>query len=200
MDGFKSLGARLLNRRDPEIHLPSGDYFPYGGGRCFGSRFGVLIFCRSVGIAASSATGGRRSVGTWGNGPFGSDSAQDILEEFEQLSAAERRAELERIFAVGAEPRPREAEEILPEEVLAGAAVVAANLPAGENLAWNEEAPGIADWLSEPSAEQLSTSAAAALSVVLAPGNWWWQSWVAQGDRDRMQDVVDQINTVLAGF
>ncbi|MGW4520078.1 RHS repeat-associated core domain-containing protein [Amycolatopsis sp. NPDC004378] len=28
MDGFKELGAKLLNRRDPEIHLPTGGYFP----------------------------------------------------------------------------------------------------------------------------------------------------------------------------
>ncbi len=28
MDGFKDLGVTLLNRRDPEIHLPVGGYFP----------------------------------------------------------------------------------------------------------------------------------------------------------------------------
>lgn len=126
-------------------------------------------------------------MGTWGSGPFDTDAAQDLLEQLEEVAASERRAELERLFGQG-EPGP--------DEVLAGAALVAAILPGGVDLPW---APEVAGLLPEQSAEQLRGLALDALDVALAPGNWWWKSWVDRDDQARMRSTVDRVRVILIG-
>ncbi|MEQ0560484.1 DUF4259 domain-containing protein [Amycolatopsis sp. NEAU-NG30] len=134
-------------------------------------------------------------MGTWGDGPFGSDAAQDLLEQLEESTLADRRAELMRIL--GAAVNRIDGEEVLPDEILAGVAVVVANLPAGAELPWNEEVSGLVDWLPEADAGQLRDSALEALETAFSPGNQWWESWVDQGDRARMQSVIDRMRVVL---
>jgi hypothetical protein len=136
-------------------------------------------------------------VGTWGDGPFGSDTAMDLLEQVEQLSGPERHVVLERTLTAALEPHERGREEVLPEEVLAAASVVAANLPAGADLPWNDEMPGIAEWLPERPSRQLCDLAIEALGVALPLNGWWWESWVNPDDRNRMKNAFDQIISIL---
>lgn len=136
-------------------------------------------------------------MGTWGDGPFGSDTAMDFLEQAEQLSGPERQTMVERTLTTALEPRERGREEVLPEEVLAAASVVAANLPSGADLPWNDEMPGISEWLPERPSRQLRDLAVEALGVALPVNGWWWESWVDPNDRSRMKDAFDRIISVL---
>lgn len=124
-------------------------------------------------------------MGTWGEGPFGSDTAADVLDELRDTPAADRRSALERLLSDGA----------LPEEVLTAAAVVVAGLPAGSGLPWNAEVPEITTWLATPSRD-LRERAAGALAAL--PG-WWWSSWVDPADRHRAEREVERMLAVLKG-
>jgi hypothetical protein len=102
----------------------------------------------------------REPMGTWGVGPFDSDSALDYLDALRPLAPEDRSVHLERTLRAAALPDGRrERVEILPEEVIAAAAVVAANLPSGDQLPWNDDAPGIVDWC--PTAFRPAAGAAA---------------------------------------
>ena len=136
-------------------------------------------------------------MGTWGNGPFGSDTAQDFLEQIEQLSVEERLAILERTFGAALEPQSTGDDEVLPEEVLVAASIVVANLPAGVNLSWNDEVPGISNWLVEQPSRRLRDLAAEALSATFPADGWWWASWVNPTDKDRMKESFDRIDSIL---
>jgi alpha-glucosidase len=122
-------------------------------------------------------------MGTWGEGPFGSDTAADVLDELRDTEAADRPSVLHRLLADGA----------LPEEILASAAVVAANLPAGSGLPWNAEVPEITTWLVTPSRD-LRERAAGALATLPA---WWWSSWKDPADRRRAEREVERMLAVL---
>ncbi|MGW4520077.1 DUF4259 domain-containing protein [Amycolatopsis sp. NPDC004378] len=155
----------------------------------------VVLFARRFQIATSWVACERRAMGTWGDGPFGSDAAQDLLEQLEELAVSDRLVELERIFDVAVN-RP-EGEEVLPDEILASVAVVVANLSAETDLPWKDEVSGLAEWLPQGDAEQLRSRAYGALETTFSPGNWWWESWVDQDDRARMQSTIDRMRAIL---
>jgi Domain of unknown function (DUF4259) len=71
-------------------------------------------------------------VGTWGPGAFDNDDALDLLDTLIGQDAVSRRETLDRIFRTTRE-HPEDLNWTLgPAEVVAAAAVVAADLPAGE--------------------------------------------------------------------
>jgi hypothetical protein len=79
-------------------------------------------------------------VGTWGTGPFDSDAAEDYVDALERMSALQRLGALEEIFgraAMAADDSWRQ-----PGELIAAAALVAANMPLGTSLSLELTTPG----------------------------------------------------------
>ena len=132
-------------------------------------------------------------MGTWGTGPFDSDTAEDFVDRLEDLPSAQRaerlRARLEKAVADG--------DDKLPGEVLAAAAVVAANLPAGRGLSWNEDYEGIESWLSRDEAGDLAGLADRALELTFAPDGWYWASWSDAEDSEEARAVHGRLREVL---
>jgi hypothetical protein len=132
-------------------------------------------------------------MGTWGTGPFDSDMAEDFVDRLEDLSPEQRagrlRARLEKAVADG--------DDKLPGEVLAAAAVVAAGLPAGRDLSWNEDYEGIESWLSPDQAGDLAGLADRALEVTFAPDGWYWASWTDEEESDEARAVQGRLRQVL---
>lgn len=132
-------------------------------------------------------------MGTWGVGPFDSDMAEDFVDQLEDLSAVQRAAILESRLERATSGDPDE----LLGEVLAAAAVVAANLSAGRNLPWNEDYPGISEWLSERELGRLIPLAANALEMHFQSDGWYWRSWVDEGERDEANAACESIRRAL---
>jgi alpha-glucosidase len=137
------------------------------------------------------------NVGTWGSGPFDSDTALDFLSTVSSVSSNERMALISRIFDSAVEGANLTTPIVTPEEVLAAAAVVAANSPGGEVVSWGEEAIGISQWLPKPVSVALATSALDALEASIPADGWWWSSWQNDSDRARMQDAIERIRRLL---
>ncbi|GGS00905.1 MULTISPECIES: DUF4259 domain-containing protein [Streptomyces] len=136
-------------------------------------------------------------MGTWGTGPFDSDSAEDFLDELEKQPVSRRLAVVESTFRSAIEAGSRSNPSVLPEEVMAAAGVVAANVPAGSFLAWNEDYPSITEWLAKPIAPALASAAIQALEVALPADGWFWTSWVDASEREEAQAAIDSLRSVL---
>ncbi|MEV5546293.1 DUF4259 domain-containing protein [Streptomyces sp. NPDC052309] len=136
-------------------------------------------------------------MGTWGSGPFDSDTAEDFLDELEEQPVPQRLEVIERTFRAAIEAGGSSTSSVLPEEVMAAAAVVAANVPAGRALAWNEEYPSITEWLAKPIAPPLALSAIRALELTLPADGWFWRSWVDAAEREEAQAAIDSLRAVL---
>ncbi|MFC5820950.1 DUF4259 domain-containing protein [Nonomuraea harbinensis] len=139
-------------------------------------------------------------MGTWGSSPFDSDTSEDFLDELEELSASQRLIMIEATFHSAIEAQGNSNASVLPEEVVAAAAVVAANIPAGRSLTWNEENPGVMEWLAQPITPALAMSAIQALDVTLPADGWFWRSWVDDGEREEAQAAIDSLRSVLRHF
>ncbi|MEV4841601.1 DUF4259 domain-containing protein [Nonomuraea sp. NPDC049486] len=139
-------------------------------------------------------------MGTWGSSPFDSDTSEDFLDELEELSASQRLIVIEATFHSAIEAQGNSNASVLPEEVVAAAAVVAANIPAGRSLTWNEENPGVMEWLAQPITPALAMSAIQALDVTLPADGWFWRSWVDDGEREEAQAAIDSLRSVLRHF
>ncbi|GLY79218.1 DUF4259 domain-containing protein [Actinoallomurus iriomotensis] len=134
-------------------------------------------------------------MGTWGVGPFDSDTAEDFVDGLENLSVPQRievlRAAFRRAIDAGdSEP--------LPGEIIAAAAVVAANMPAGETLSWNEDYPGISEWLVRPIPSDVAALSIQALEAALPANGWFWQSWIDDEEKRESEAVVSRIKSVLS--
>jgi alpha-glucosidase len=136
-------------------------------------------------------------MGTYGSGPFDSDTAEDFLDELEEQPVSRRLAVVESTFRSAIEAGGGSNSSVLPEEVIAAAAVVAANIPAGSSLAWNGEYPSITEWLAKPITPTLASSAIQALDVALPADGWFWRSWVDASEREGAQDAIDSLRSVL---
>jgi Domain of unknown function (DUF4259) len=133
-------------------------------------------------------------MGTWGTGPFDSDAAEDLVDRLEELSAAQRAEQLRAVFQRAVDSYDA---ELLAGEVLAAAAVIAANLPSGTSLPWKEEYPGISEWLMKPIPLDLSSLAIQALNASLPINGQFWRSWVDRGEREESEAVVTRLSAVL---
>jgi hypothetical protein len=87
---------------------------------------------------------------------------------------------------------------ILPEEVIVSATVVAANLPGGEELAWDNDVPGLSQWLPRPVPPSLAGAALRALDAAIPTGGWWWRSWTDESDRRQIAISLEQIRATLS--
>ncbi|WP_080646740.1 DUF4259 domain-containing protein [Salinispora arenicola] len=132
-------------------------------------------------------------MGTWGTGPFDSDMAEDFVDQLEYLSEIQRAAILESRF----ERAMSGGSDELLSEVLAAAAVVAANLSAGKCLPWNEDYPGISEWLGGREVRRLVPLAANALEMHFQSDGWYWRSWVDEEERSEAHAACESIRQVL---
>ena len=139
-------------------------------------------------------------MGTWGSSPFDSDTSEDFLDNLEGLPASQRLIMVETIFRSAIEAQGDANTSVLPEEVMAAAAVVAANTPAGRSLTWNEEYPGVTEWLAQPITPALAMSAIQALDMTLPADGWFWRSWVDDGEREEARAAIDHLRSVLGRF
>ncbi|PAX83042.1 hypothetical protein CLM85_05145 [Streptomyces albidoflavus] len=136
-------------------------------------------------------------MGTWGSGPFDSDTAEDFLDEMEERSAPQRLEVVEHTFRTAIEAGGNSTSSVLPEEVVAAAAVVAANVPTGRSLPWNEEYPSVTEWLAKPVAPLLASSAIQALELTVPTGGRFWRSWVDADEREEAQAAINSLRAVL---
>ncbi|WP_217235077.1 DUF4259 domain-containing protein [Streptomyces sp. AC555_RSS877] len=136
-------------------------------------------------------------MGTWGSDPFDSDTAEDFHDELEEQPASRRLAVVESTFRSAIEAGGSSNSSVLPEEVMALAAVAAANVPAGSSLAWNEEYLRITEWLAKPIAPALASSAIQVLEVALPADGWFWRSWVDASDREEAQAAIGSLRYAL---
>jgi hypothetical protein len=159
------------------------------------------------------------SVGTWGTGPFHNDAAMDLLEQLADYPDPQRTAVLRRLFAAALrDPDADSFEVAFPEgytdrltatEVVAGAAVLALALPAGERInevPMSQSLPGggipdlVAGAAVPAPTRDLATMAAEALRAVTDPTRFWSQAWVADDDRAMAQQGVAATLAVLEAF
>lgn len=133
-------------------------------------------------------------MGTWGTGPFDSDTAEDLADSLEDLPAEERMARVDRVLRRAIDAGDSEK---LPGEVIAAAAVIASNLPPGINLPWNEDYEGISEWLPKPVPTEFTARAIQALDRALPADGWYWRSWTDDNDRREAEDVVNAARSAL---
>ncbi|MFF4599873.1 DUF4259 domain-containing protein [Amycolatopsis sp. NPDC001319] len=136
-------------------------------------------------------------MGTWGVEPFDSDTALDFLDGLGALTAGGRLELVVRTLESVLVNSRSESSETLPEEVISAAAVIAASLPSGEEFSWNEEVPGITEWLPKPVSLQVRTLAIDALEAALPVGGWWWRSWVDDAERAQAKAALDEVKRAL---
>lgn len=136
-------------------------------------------------------------MGTWGVEPFDSDTALDFLDGLGALSAEERLESVVKTLESVLESARPESLETLPEEVISAAAVIAANLPSGEQFPWNEEVPGVTEWLPRPVPIRARTLAIEALEAALPLDGWWWRSWVDDAERVQAKTALDEVKRAL---
>jgi hypothetical protein len=136
-------------------------------------------------------------MGTSGSGPFDSDTALDTLATLGPMMPSERLDLVARTLDAAIESASSSSPDILPEEVIASAAVIAANSPGGEELPWNSDVPGILEWLPKPVPSSLARSALRALDATIPAGGWWWQSWTDDADRDQIANALEEIRAIL---
>lgn len=138
-------------------------------------------------------------MGTWGPGAFDNDDALDLLDSLTGQDAGSRRQTLERIFRT-----TRECPEDLnwtvgPGEVVAAAAVVAAGLPAGEDVVREMTGRGydVAALVIPDGDPELASAALAALLIAAGRDGTWHQGWVDAGTAHQARRTTDQLASVF---
>ncbi|WP_433381461.1 DUF4259 domain-containing protein [Streptosporangium sp. CA-115845] len=139
-------------------------------------------------------------MGTWGAGPFDSDTALDLLDAVSGLPQSERLESIVGTLNSGMSEGPSAISSVTPEEVIAAASIVAANLPSGESFPWNGEVSGISEWLPKPVPAAVVETALRALDAALPSDGWWWESWIDASEKAQIQDSLEQIRSVLRGL
>ncbi|GAA4424355.1 DUF4259 domain-containing protein [Actinokineospora soli] len=137
-------------------------------------------------------------MGTWGTGPFDSDGAEDLLDELAGHTIERRLEVVTRLLVSAIDAGGGADASVQPEEVVATAAVVAAGVPAGRHLPWNDDWDGLERWLPQPISADLAALAVRALEVAVPAGGWFWRSWVDAGEQEEARAAINEIKAVLA--
>jgi Domain of unknown function (DUF4259) len=139
-------------------------------------------------------------VAMYNTGPFDSDTAQDLLGLYAELTIEERLENLRVVFLGGPRHPDGPFEPVDQTEVIAGAALVALALPGGTRVSeipqmdFDEEVSAAA--ITEP-AEDLIQLALDALRKV-AVNDEWFSRWLSSDDRADSRHTVAVIVNVLA--
>lgn len=138
-------------------------------------------------------------MAVYSTGPFDSDTAQDLLERFAELSGAQRLEHLRLVFRGGPRDPGGPFEPVDPTEVVAGAALVALALPGGRRVGdipqmeFDEEVAAAA--LTAPDAELVRLALDATRAV--AADDAWFAAWITEEDRTASRHTVAVILDVL---
>ncbi|WP_092541721.1 DUF4259 domain-containing protein [Actinoplanes derwentensis] len=141
-------------------------------------------------------------LGTWNPGPFGNDSAADLLD----LAASEEpgaRAEFIReMLDEGLRLAAGESVDLFPEDVVAAANLVAISVPGGLERLVEEQETGRFIKSMIPGVDQtLVALALKSLFAMAVPGNDWYDTWFDSDDPE--PEAVDAFRAaveVLQGF
>ncbi|MCW6008868.1 DUF4259 domain-containing protein [Micromonospora sp. CPCC 205371] len=140
-------------------------------------------------------------MGTFGTGPFASDGAMDFLEELAERSPERRAAALEHMFKFVKNKPELLWREFFPDEVVAGAAIVAASLPGGEpfaeRLAESADDDVALDVRLPMPAPELAKAALEALLFVAGPEGPWHQGWTSEADAHEARNTINTMSLVL---
>jgi alpha-glucosidase len=148
---------------------------------------------------AAAALDREADMGTFGTGPFSSDSALDLLDKLAGQHPDQRRQALERIFSQVRDDPGLLWRKFVPDEIVAAAAIVAAGLPGGEDI--RQE---LSDQAYDPNrlivpapGQELTTLALQALLVAAGPGGPWHQGWVDQQTAAGARQTIDRLTGIL---
>ncbi|MDG6106330.1 DUF4259 domain-containing protein [Dactylosporangium aurantiacum] len=140
-------------------------------------------------------------MAAYSTGPFDSDTAQDLLERFAELTVAQRLEHLRLVFLGGPRDPGGPFEPVDPTEVIAGAALVALALPGGgrvrdtPQMEFDEEVAAAA--VAGPDAGLVRLALDATRAV--AADDAWFAGWLGAEDRAASRHTVAVIVDVLAG-
>ena len=135
-------------------------------------------------------------MGTFGTNLLGSDSAQDFIDSVATMSADQRLDEVSRVLTLAVNEPSSIMDEVVPEEVVAAAVLVAATLPgADDGLGVNEEARRAS--LPDRAPRILVRLAVQAIDVTTGPDSWWRTSWTQETDAELAMDAIRQLRAVL---
>jgi hypothetical protein len=134
-------------------------------------------------------------MGTWGEGPFDSDGAQDFLDSLEELGSDARLVVVSRLLRSAAVPLSEWPGDLWDTDVIAAAAVVAVNV-SGDDLFDAEHR--VTEWLPKPLPAELPSLALRAVEEATAPGGPWARSWTTDRSRTAAFNAIARIRGALA--
>jgi hypothetical protein len=148
---------------------------------------------------AAAALDREAGMGTFGTGPFSSDSALDLLDELAGQPSDQRRQALERTFSQVRDHPGLLWGKFAPDQIVAAAAIVAAGLPGGEDIRQElSDQAYDANMLIVPApGQQLTTLALQALLAAAGPGGPWHQGWVDQQTAADARQTIDRLTEIL---
>jgi uncharacterized protein DUF4259 len=135
-------------------------------------------------------------MATFGADLLASDSALDFLDQLAEIPPARRPDEVRRVLTLAADDPSSLFRDIVPEEAMAAAVLVAASLPGTDGSPVDEGAVAAAA-LPGPASDELVGLAGRALDVLTAPGGWWRTSWVSEEDAAAAERSVAALRTIL---
>lgn len=140
-------------------------------------------------------------MGSYNTGPFDSDTAQDLLELYSELTVEERLENLRFVFLGGPRHPDGPFEPVDETEVLAGAALIARALPGGSEqvdaipqMDWDEELSAAALPLPD---NELVRLALDTLRKELPPESTWFELWLSEDDQRESRNAVKVVSEVL---
>ena len=137
-------------------------------------------------------------MGTWGTGPFDSDGAMDLVGELARQDAGRRREALEQTFRLAMEHPEKLGRKVFPDEVVAGAAVVAASLPGGEGLLQELADDDYAAAAIIPNDDHsLIDLAREALNLAAGRDGPWHDGWVRPEDAAEARRTADRLAAIF---
>ncbi|MGC5017574.1 DUF4259 domain-containing protein [Micromonospora sp. DT47] len=135
-------------------------------------------------------------MGTWGEGPFDSDGAEDFLDSLEELTPEARLVVVSRLLRSAAVPLSEWPRDLGDIEVIAAAAVLAVNVAGNDPFDAEQD---VTHWLPKPLRSELLTLALRALEEATTPGSPWSRSWTTDQSRADAFDAIVHIRDVIAG-
>jgi Domain of unknown function (DUF4259) len=138
-------------------------------------------------------------MGTFGTGPFSSDTALDLLDELADQPSDQRRQAVERIFSQVRDHPDLLWRKFLPDEIVAAAAIVAASLPGGEDIRQelSKQAYDANRVVVLAPDHELITLALQALLFAAGPDGSWHQGWVSQQTAAHARQTTDRLTEIL---
>ncbi|WP_433536325.1 DUF4259 domain-containing protein [Micromonospora sp. CA-249363] len=134
-------------------------------------------------------------MGTWGEGPFDSDGAEDFLESLEELTPDARLVVVSRLLRSAAVPLSEWPRDLWDTEVIAAAAVLAVNVSGDDPFDAEQD---VTEWLPKPPPAELLSLGLRAIDEATALGGPWEQSWTTDHSRADALGAIARVRDVLA--